>query len=117
MLKTIEQNQGTRRPNVQGVDPEAHNALYSMDQPEFSTMLLKMTGESLAAEAARPNNDSSQAMQASYDLGIMPELAFDFSLPFDDDGISFGPPLPELDSRAWTDSIQPQDTLLGTVRT
>jgi hypothetical protein len=87
-----------------------------MDQPEFSTMLLKMTGDSLAAEAAHPNNDFSQAMPASYDLGIMPELAFDFSLPFDDDGISFGPPVPDSDLRAWTDSIQPQDILLGAVR-
>lgn len=80
-------------------------------------MLLKMTGESLPAEVARPNNDLSQAMSASYELGIMPELAFDFSLPFDDDGISFGPPLPESDLRAWTNSIQPQDTLLGAART
>lgn len=65
-------------------------------------MLMKMTGESSAAQgAASQDNTPRQPMTESYDLGVMPELAFDFSLPFDDSNMSFDPPYLNSDMRAW----------------
>ena len=52
-----------------------------MDQLEFSAMLTKMTGEPPAA--ADDARHLRQPITESYDLEVMPELAFDFSLPFD----------------------------------
>ena len=58
-----------------------------MDQLEFSAMLTKMTGEPPAA--ADDARHLSQPITESYELEVLPELAFDFSLPFDNGDMSF----------------------------
>lgn len=93
-----------------GLQPEVHNTLGSMEQPEFSAMLTKMGGEPPAAEAAaHQRNISGPPMNEAYDLGVMPELAFDFSLPFDTSGMSFDPPYAESDMLAWCNNVQSVD--------
>jgi len=115
LLDTIEQGQGARRPTIEGLQPDVHNALHSMEQPEFSAMLTKMTGELPAAEAAaRQHNDNfgqSMMNESSFDLGVMPELAFDFSLPFDScDVSSFDPTAYSgSDMRAWCNGVHPAE--------
>jgi hypothetical protein len=101
---------------VQGLQPEVHSALHSMEQPEFSAMLMKMTGEPPAPEntAQQYNNNNnnfghSAMNESSYDLGVMPELAFDFSLPFD----SFNPPYSDSNMRAWCHSVESADAFAG----
>jgi hypothetical protein len=81
-----------------------------MEQPDFSAMLMKMTGEPPAAEvAAHEQYNFNLTRTDSYDLGVMPELAFDFSLPFDSSCMSFDPPLKESDMHAWCHNVQSAD--------
>jgi hypothetical protein len=95
---------------VLGLQPEVHNTLSSMEQPDFSAMLMKMTGEPPAAEvAAHEQYNFNLTRTDSYDLGVMPELAFDFSLPFDSSCMSFDPPLKESDMHAWCHNVQSAD--------
>jgi hypothetical protein len=83
-----------------------------MEQPDFSAMLTKMTGELPAAEvAAHQQHNFDLTRNDSYDLGVMPELAFDFSFLFDSSGMSFDPPLKESDMNAWCHNFQLADTL------
>jgi hypothetical protein len=104
---------------VQGLQPEVHNALHSMEQPEFSAMLMKMTGESQAADnvAHQHKNNShghSTMNESSYDLGVMPELAFDFSLPFDScDPSYFDPPYSDANMRAWCQNVGSSEAFAG----
>lgn len=85
-----------------------------MDQPEFSAMLMKMTGEFPAAEnATRQQNNLSISQTDSFDLGVMPELAFDFSLPFDSSDVSFDPPFMDPDMRAWCPDVQTANALMS----
>jgi hypothetical protein len=102
---------------VQGLQPEVHSALHSMEQPEFSAMLMKMTGKPPAPEntayqhyTSINNNIGHSAMnESSYDLGVMPELAFDFSLPFD----SFDPPYSDSNMRTWCHNVESADAFAG----
>lgn len=81
-----------------------------MEQPEFSVMLTKMGGERPAVKAAAHlHNIPGPLMNEPYDLGVMPELAFDFSLPFDTSDISFDPPYAESDMIAWCNNVQSVD--------
>ena len=90
-----------------GLQPEVHHTLISMEQSEFSVMLKKMTGEpSTADSGVHQHKQPSHMMSEAYDLGVMPELAFDFSLPFDSIGISFDPAYPESDMLAWCHNVQ-----------
>jgi hypothetical protein len=101
---------------VQGLQPEVHNALHSMEQPEFSAMLTKMTGEPPAAEnvAYNTNIGHSTMNDSSYDLGVIPELAFDFSLPFDScDVSSFDPPYSDSNMRSWCHNVESADDFAG----
>ena len=106
---------------MQGLQPEVHSALHSMEQPEFSAMLMKMTGESQAADnvAHQHKNNShghghSTINEASFDLGVMPELAFDFSLPFDScDLSSFDPPYSDANMRAWCQNVGSSEAFAG----
>ena len=55
---------------MQGLQPEVHNALHSMEQPEFSAMLMKMTGEppateTIAYQQPKSNNFGSSTMNES----------------------------------------------------
>ena len=91
-----------------------------MEQPEFSAMLMKMTGEPPRAETAahqqqKNNNFGYPAMnESSYDLGVMPELAFDFSLPFDGcDVSSFDPPYSDSNMRAWCNDVESAEAFAG----
>jgi hypothetical protein len=93
-----------------------------MEQPEFSAMLMKMTGEPPAPEntayqhnTTNNNHFGQSAMnESSYDLGVMPELAFDFSLPFDScDVSSFGPPYSDSNMRAWCHNVEAADAFAG----
>lgn len=107
LLDTIEQSRGARRPTLLGLQPEVHYTLSSMDQPEFSVMLTKMTGEPPAAElGARQHCQLGPSMTEPYDLGVMPELAFDFSLPFDSGDISFDPAYTEPDMLTWCQNVE-----------
>ena len=106
---------------MQGLQPEVHNALHSMEQSEFSAMLMQMTGEPPAAENTahqyNSNNNNtfghSAMNESSYDLGVMPELAFDFSLPFDSCDVSFDPPYSDSNMRAWCHNVQSTDAFAG----
>ena len=104
---------------MQSLQPEVHNALHSMEQPEFSAMLMKMTGEYQAADnvAHQHKNNShghSTMNEAPYDLGVMPELAFDFSLPFDScDLSSFDPPYSDANMRAWCQNVGSSEAFAG----
>ena len=91
-----------------GLQPEVHTAMSSMEQPEFSAMLMKMTGDPQASfGGAHEHNNVTQALSGpSNDIEVMPELAFDFSLPFDDGDISFDPSYSETDMRAWCHNAQ-----------
>lgn len=85
-----------------------------MEQPEFSAMLKRMTSESPVTDDAthQPNNTFglSTINEPSYDLGVMPELAFDFSLPLDScDVTSFNSTYSESDMRAWSHNMHPTD--------
>jgi len=87
-----------------------------MEQPEFSAMLMKMTGEPQAAEQHKNNNFGFPTTNesSSYDLGVMPELAFDFSLPFDGcDVSSFDPPYSDSNMRAWCHNVESADAFAG----
>lgn len=85
-----------------------------MDQPEFSAMLMKMTGECPAAEnVTRQQNSLSVSQTDSFGPGVMPELALDFSLPFDDSDMSFDPPFLDPDMRAWCPDVQTANALMG----
>jgi hypothetical protein len=106
---------------VQGLQPEVRSALRSMEQPEFSAMLLKMTGEPPASENAahqynnNNNNFGHPAMnESTYDLGVMPELAFDFSLPFDSCDVSpFDTSYSDSNMRAWCQNVESADAFAG----
>jgi hypothetical protein len=104
---------------VQGLQPEVHSALHSMEQAEFSAMLMKMTGEPPATEAIahqqpKSNNFGYPAMNEScYDLGVMPELAFDFSLPFDGCDVSSFAPYSDSNMRAWCNDVESADAFVG----
>jgi hypothetical protein len=89
LLDSIE-SQGISRPILLDLQPEVRSALNSMEQPEFSAMLLKMTGDSSAAVKGI-NQHLGNSMNDSYNIEVMPELAFDFTLPFDTSDISFDP--------------------------
>ena len=105
---------------MQGLQPDIHNALHSMEQPEFSAMLMKMTGESQAADNVahqhknNRNGQSTMNESSAYDPGVMPELAFDFSLPFDScDLSSFGPPYSDANMRAWCQDVGSSEAFAG----
>ena len=90
LLDTIEQSPGVTRPILLDLQPEVRSALNSMEQPEFSAMLLKMTGDPSSAMKGI-HQHLGNSMNDSYDMGVMPELAFDFYLPFDTSDVSFDP--------------------------
>jgi hypothetical protein len=89
LLDSIE-SQGISRPTLLDLQPELRSALNSMEQPDFSAMLLKMTGDPSAAVKGI-HQHLGNSMNDSYDIEVMPELAFDFTLPFDTSDISFDP--------------------------
>ena len=89
LLDSIE-SQGISRPILLDRQPEVRSALNSMEQPDFSAMPSKMTGDPSAAEKT-VHQHLGNSTNESCNIGVMPELAFDFTLPFDTSDISFDP--------------------------
>ena len=90
LLDTIEQSQGLPRPILLDLQPELRSALNLMEQPDFSAMLSKMTGDS-SAVAKGMHQHPGNSTNYLYNIGVMPELAFDFSFPFYTSDLSFDP--------------------------
>lgn len=76
-------------------------------------MLMKITGEPVAVHhnALQPRNSIQQSTHEMSDLEMMPELAFDFSFPFNSDDISFDPPYMDAGVRPWSNGVPPADIL------